>query len=305
MGRVEKIIGIVLFFILLSLVVLLFVQGFSPSKSEQVYSVSVLVDDLHEYARMGMDKAALEYNLDVHYVSGFGKSAAQQAESLQREIENGVNAIIVSAVDSEYLSAYLDESHISVPVITLDDALISSSVTAHVAPDQYELGYNLGKKMQESPYHYPYLVLLEFDCPEYIRERCEGLTSAFEESGRTIECRYIENDARAIGDLLSPRRATCVAVLDGNMQQALCDGARFYDMLFGIGYDRISRQALESGRLSSLAVYSSFDEGYISMKYAFQAIQSPTLSDFTLGSVLVDKDNMYLTPQEQMLFPIS
>lgn len=305
MGRIEKTIGIALFFILLILIVLLFIQGFAPNKGDRVYSVSVLVDELHEYTRMGMDKAALEYNLDVHYVSGFGKSAAQQAESLQREIENGVNALIVSAADAEFLSSYLDEAHISVPVITLDDALISPAVTAHVAPDQYALGYNLGQRMQKASYQYPCLVFLEFDSPAYIKERCEGLTSAFEENGRTIECRYIENSAEAISSLLATRRATCAAVLDESMLSSLCGGCRFYDKLFGIGYNQTSREDLENGRLNALSVYSRFDEGYISMRYAYQAIQSPTLSDFTLESVLVDTDDMYLQPQEQMLFPIS
>ena len=305
MGRIEKTIGIALFFILLVLIVLLFMQNLSPNKNELVYSVSVLVDDLHEYAQMGMDKAALAYNLDVHYVSGFDRNAAQQAESIQREIENGVNALIVSAADAEYISSYLDEAHVSIPVITLGDKLISPAVTAHIAPDQYALGYSLGARMLEASYLYPCLVILEQDSPAYLRERCEGLTSAFEEGGRTIECRYVENSAEAVSALMQDRRATCIAVVDEAMLPALCEGSRFYDKLFGAGYDRAARAALENGNLNTLVVYSAFDEGYTSMRYAYQAIRSPSLSDFVLQAVVVDKTNMYLPPQEQMLFPIS
>ncbi len=305
MGRIEKTIFILLLAILLSLTAVLLVQSLSPEENEGIHSVSVLVDELGDYSRLGMDKAALDNNLDVHYVSGYGESAAQQCEYLQREIENGVDAVIVSAPDAAYLSSWLDSAHVSVPVISIGDKILSSAITSYVSPDNLELGRMLGEKMMTAPSNYPFLILLEFDSLPHILERCEGLTSAFREAGRTVECRFVENSSEAISDIMLKRRATCVAVLDETMLSSLCGGCRFYDMLFGVGYSNEIRPELESGRIQALAVYSSFDEGYVSMSIAAQAVGTPGLQDRRLDCYLVDKNSMYESPQEQILFPIS
>ncbi len=305
MERIEKTIFIILLITLFALVAVLLFQSLSPEKSEKIYSISVLVDDLNDYARLGMEKAALDCNLDVHYVSGFGKSAAQQAEYLQREIENGVNAVILSAADADYLSTYIDSAHISIPIIAIGDRIVSSSVTAYVSPDNVELGRKLAEEMLKAREEYPLLVLMEFDSSPHIKERCEGLTRAIREAGRTVECRFVENSAEAISGIMADRRASCVCVLDAALLPALCEGGRYYDLLYGIGYNNEIRTELENKRIHSLIVYSSFEEGYISMKSAAQAVQTPNLSDFVLSSLLVDTDNMYELPQEQILFPIS
>ena len=305
MGRIEKALAIILFLTLLCFIAVLLAQSLSPENNEEIYSVSVLVDELSDYRRMGMEKAALENNLDVHYVSGFGKSAAQQAEYLQREIENGVDAVIVSAPDADYLSTWLEDTHVSIPIIAIGDRPLSSTITSYVAPNNVELGRMLAEEMLLAPEGYPFLVLMEFDSSPHIKERCEGLTTAFREAGRTIECRYVENDPAAVAGLMAKRRATCVAVLDEALLGALSEGCHFYDMLYGIGYTNEVRTELESQRLRSLIVYSGFEEGYISMTYAAQATQAPNIGDFSLHAFRVDKDNMYESPQQQILFPIS
>ncbi len=305
MERLEKTLGIVLLVTLLSLIGVLLVQSLSPEKSEEIYSVSVLVDALSDHCRLGMEKAALDYNLDVHYVSGYGKSAAQQAEYLQREIENGVDAVILSAPDADYLSTWLENAHVSVPIIAIGEKPLSSTITSYVSPDNVALGRMLAEEMLQAPPSYPCLVLLEFDSSPRIKERLEGLSAAFREAGRSFECRFVERDAESMASLMRDRRASCIAVLDGSLLGALCEGCRFYDMLYGIGYRSELRTELENERLRSLIVYSGFEEGYISMMHAAQATQTPNIEDFTLKGLPVNKSNMYESPQQQILFPIS
>ncbi|MDO5112451.1 MAG: substrate-binding domain-containing protein [Clostridia bacterium] len=305
MGRIEKTVAMIVMIVLLTLIAILILQSVSPDNTEGILSVSVLVNDLNEYTRLGMDKAALDYNLDVHYISDFGHDPVQQMTLIQREITNGVNAIVLEPADAAYLAEQIEQAHISVPIITIGDPVILSGGAAHVSPDNAALGRMLAERILTDEPALPYTILMEYESAPHILERCAGMTTAFAAAGKTVECRFVENEPRSIAMQLARRPQTVVITLDETLLPALCEGGRSYDRLYAIGYAGNIRTYLESGYIRALAVYSTFDEGYLSLRAAEASIRTPAQKDVELSALLVDAQSMYELPQELILFPIS
>ncbi len=306
MGRIEKTVAAIIGIILLTLIAILILQSVSPDASESIHSVSVLVNDLSEYTRLGMDKAALDYNLDVHYISDFGDDPVQQMTLIQREISNGVSAIVLEPADAVYIAEKLEETHVSIPIITIGDPVIASGRITHVSPDNAALGRMLAARILAEEPSAPCTILLEAESAPHVLERCAGMTAAFAEAGKTVECRFVENEASSIAMQLARRPKTAVVTLDETLLPALCEGGRSYDKLYAVGYAGEIRTYLESGYIRALAIYSTFDEGYLSLKAAEAAILSTApQQSITLNALLVDEKNMYALPQELILFPIS
>lgn len=305
MERIEKVIVAVVLVILLFLTAILIFQSVSPDESENIHSVSVLVNDLNEYTRLGMDKAALEYNLDVHYISDFGQDPVQQITLIQREINNGVDAIVLAPVDAAYIATKLDELHISLPIITLCDPLVTAADTIHVAPDDTALGRMLAERILTDEPVLPYTVLMEYESPMHIQARYTGLTSAFTAAGKQAECCFVENDAAAILAQLVVRPDNVFVTLDESLLPAICEGGLPDGRLYAIGYTGVIRPYLENGSIVATAIYSTFDEGYLSMRAAEASIRAPGQPDMVLAGMLADSSNMYELPEELILFPIS
>ncbi|MDD4075506.1 MAG: substrate-binding domain-containing protein [Eubacteriales bacterium] len=306
MGRIEKTVAAVIGIILLTLIAILILQSVSPDTSESIHSVSVLVNDLNEYTRLGMDKAALDYNLDVHYISDFGHDPVQQMNLIQREITNGVSAIVLEPADAVYIAEKLEDAHVSLPIVTIGDPVIADAKITHVSPDNAALGRMLAARILAEAASTPYTILIEADSDPHVLERCAGMLAAFAEAGKTAECRFVENEASSVAMQLARRPQSVVVTLDEALLPALCEGGRSYDRLYAVGYTGEIRTYLESGYIRALAVYSTFDEGYLSLKAAETAIQSTAPQpDITLNGLLVDGESMYALPQELILFPIA
>lgn len=304
MGRIEKIIALSVLVILLLLIVVLMQQSLNTGGQERIYSISVLVEDLSDNQRRGMDKAALVHNVDVHYISGFPGDGKLQTDYLQREISNGVDAVILKAEDAVYMTEWLNQSRTSIPIVCLGDDLTGTEAV-RVTPDNLELGKLLGEKICEETLNLPCTVFINAHAQQHLLERREGLAEALESAGRSLECVTISGAKRSLSTALAGRPYGVAVVLDETLLPLLCEEARQGDALYGIGFSGQVRTDLEEGRLNAVAVYSGYDEGYMAMECAANAAGTPPAQDVILSGMLVDASNMYETPQSLVLFPIS
>ncbi|MDD3920421.1 MAG: substrate-binding domain-containing protein [Eubacteriales bacterium] len=305
MGRLEKGIVVSLLLVLVVLGVVILLQSVSPQKDDRTFSISVLVDDLNDYCRRGMDRAALEYNVDVHYISGFGDRGYQQSEYLRREVENGVDAVIMRPVEAQFLSDWIANTHPSLRVVTVGDRLPGHESAVHVSPDNIALGRMLGERILENAGDMPCVILMDKYQPPSADERLEGLLAVLEEAGQSVEAVSLLIKPGAMEAELVNRPPRAVVVLEEELLPQLCTESPETHMLFGVGYVNEVRTALESGRLNTVAVYSAFDEGYISMRQAVELAKMLAVQGVTLNGMLADASNMYLAPQVQVLFPIT
>lgn len=97
----------------------------------------------------GAEDAAAELN--VAYVEVDSRlDVAQQISGIENLISQGVNGIVVNAVDSDaVVPAILAANDAGIPVVTLDVEARGGEVVSHVASDNYEAGTLAGKFVAE------------------------------------------------------------------------------------------------------------------------------------------------------------
>ena len=86
-------------------------------KEVEVYPVSLIIsdtsDDDYVNFRKGVDQAAVEYNVDVSFITLYEKdNLAQQMELVRREAADGAGAVILEPVDELECRQYLEENTI-------------------------------------------------------------------------------------------------------------------------------------------------------------------------------------------------
>lgn len=82
------------------------------------YQIAVIIEDVrgdnYSNFRKGMDQAAVEFNIDVHFITLYEKAdAEQQMELMDREQQDGADALVVVPVDEERVT----EKYVNVPAI--------------------------------------------------------------------------------------------------------------------------------------------------------------------------------------------
>ena len=95
-------------------------------KEVEVYPVSLIIsdtsDDDYVNFRKGVDQAAVEYNVDVSFITLYEKdNLAQQMELVRREAADGAGAVILEPVDELECRQYLEENTYGTPIILLGE----------------------------------------------------------------------------------------------------------------------------------------------------------------------------------------
>ena len=119
-------------------------------KKAQIYAISVIVedtvDDNYVNFRKGMDRAAIEYNVDVSFITLYDEgSREQQEELILREQQDGSRALVVSPVDSGQILQMQADKRVSVPLVFLNSELssVGDELSARITFDYYQMGQEL------------------------------------------------------------------------------------------------------------------------------------------------------------------
>ena len=271
--------------------------------SEQVYYISILVSDPNDSFRKGAEQAAQEYNADIHFVSGYGGGEGQQIEYLQREINNGADAIVVfneTGRSADLSSLGLSRSRC--PYIAVREN--AADADCYIGADNASIGRRLGELVAErAPGQHCYL-LYPAGQPNYINERLSAIKAQLDEDGTEYTVRSCEPDGSDIAEVISGVDDCCLVALDEALLGELCRTAQPGNALFGVGYVSAVRTHLETGRIRALVVFSEYDAGYLSVKSAINALDTGSNKDIELELYTADAETMYTDPISKILFPV-
>ena len=127
-------------------------------KEVEVYPVSLIIsdtsDDDYVNFRKGVDQAAVEYNVDVSFITLYEKdNLAQQMELVRREAADGAGAVILEPVDELECRQYLEENTYGTPIILLGELSPDEEVKGAVHMDWTAAGRKLGEAItaEQSP----------------------------------------------------------------------------------------------------------------------------------------------------------
>ena len=72
----------------------------------------------------GIDQAALDMNVDISFITLSEENNLEEQEKLiKREIDDGVDALIIAPVDSEKMSNAIKSAKEKVPVVLIDSTI--------------------------------------------------------------------------------------------------------------------------------------------------------------------------------------
>ena len=291
-------------------------------KKSEVYPISVIIedarDDYYVNFRKGMDRAALDLNADVSFITLYESgSQKQQTDLMLREQQDGARALIVSPVSDQALSQLLTENRLTGPLILLNSRLTGERIASGISPDYYAMGQMLGQAaVREQPRDLPVYLFAEKKPEGVTAQIYDGVCAALQEAGRlwTLHIRQQEDTFQTVVERLTdPGSINAViialdpgslsetaAVLEDNRACAACVNG-----LYGRGTTIPILNYLDKGVITGICVTDDFSAGYLSVRKAVEAVKLRTGQDrVTLESYYIRKEDIRKKEYEAMLYPI-
>lgn len=291
-------------------------------KKTEIYPVSVIIgdtsDDYYINFRKGLDQAAIDYNVDVSFITLFEKyDAKEQMELVRREIDDGAEAVILAPVEPVECGKILDQMNLASPLVIAGTMFPSDSVKSGITVDHYEKGRRLGAAIAaENAPQLPVYIFTEDMNYGYNQDTYDGLVSVLKEAGfQTVLYEKGTEDTfrRAIEATVYPGSGTAVvAALDAPSTDEAAEiiggspaYGRYIAGLYGIGTTPKLLNQMDKGVVRGMMVSNQYDEGYLCIEKAVEAIRkNGSREQFMLDSYYIEKTDLRKREFEKILYPI-
>lgn len=229
-------------------------------------------------------------------------------------------------MDSEKVKEKLLEIEKDIPVITIETG-VGEEIT-HIGTDDYEMGYDLGVKILEDyqgigPCYVT--IIKEYMERISVQERFRGLMDALEITGRDVR---IKTCARGEGDYnlalflrkeMSEWYQDAVVALDKNTLEQSIEARQYWEAekserkpafhlpgLYGIGNTEKTVNGLDSASVKALAYQNEFNMGYQGLEILINKKKNMFQDEVpVIKNQIVEKDTLYETENQRLLFPFS
>lgn len=318
MNRKRILVFLLLLMVFLISFLILTFDVLGEEKPPQVYSISVIVrgksSDSWENIKQGAEQAASEMHVDLSFITLSEENALEEQISLiEREYISNVDAIVLSAADSEGLVPTIERIADKLPIVCIESAVNSSMIASYVTADNYEIGRQLGEEIVSSGNAHKRLAIIDssLGC-QNVQERLAGLMSVLGPIGGEID-RWIvpsrtDPASAALEEHLHRRDVDVVVALDlaalELTAQVVKDANAGYLDLFGVGSTGKVASFIEQDIISATAVQNDFGIGYLGIKAAVDTLKIWSVPKSTIVEHrIINHDNMYLPENQRLLFP--
>ncbi len=303
MGKLGWAIFFITLVVTLAILVVMLVQATGPDDDKKIFRMSIIINDSSDTYwknfRKGVESAAVDYNLDVNFVTlPEEANSALQKNYITREINNGADAVIISAIDGEELSGWLSDIPIAVPVISIDEYIPNDRVNVTLWADSQAMGAMLAEEIYDAGGNVPYKVILQ-GSKGYVKKRLAGLEITLKEHGITCTIEDLSEQKSIFSNGI-------VIALEESVLEQLLENADGSTKIYGIGFTNKILNALDEGHIEGLVIQSDYAKGYLAIKAAYNClngVKQPNKIELEFYSV--NRQNMYKDPMDKILFPLS
>lgn len=291
----------------------------------QVYPISVIIrdasDENYVNFRKGMERAAMEFNGDISFITLYEKgNATQQRELMRREQEDGSRALIVAPVDAGMVVDMQRENQLSVPIICINsekESLSGLDNTAVLTFDYYGMGIRMGEGILKD---HPGKERVYLFCGEENNATdklfIEGLKKALASKGCVTL--PFENTAEGNPELalekVGEKEAGGIVMVVPDPERLL-ETAQFLSEtdrlkvpvagLYGRGNTVPLLNYLDKGIIQGLCVTDDFSCGYLSVKTAVELSEKRSIKEVGyLASYDIRREDLRNEKYEKILYPI-
>ncbi len=284
---------------------------------KEIYQIAVIIEDVrsdnYSNFRKGMDQAAVEFNVDVHFITLYEKlDVEQQLELMDREQQDGADALIVVPADEEQITG----KQMTIPVIFLRSGLGGASMGS-ITIDYEKMGEQLAGKMSENMQGNSSVLLLSNPAKQSDMDRMflQGAEAALTADGyntRTIKVDEEEGLLASLDTLTVWKQGKAVILAENQEILTTMAGIMADDPeaaarvrgLYGRGNTLPILNYLDRGYIDGICVTDDFSTGYLSVREAVRILEGNDSSYVVMDSYYIEKEDLREPEYEKVLFPI-
>jgi len=315
----KKFFGLIIYAFLLvcflGTIVYLLLYGEDDASKRKSAGISVVLygtdGDRWKQLEQGIGQACTELGIEKPVIT-IADSPGRQLSLIQREVDSGAKGVIVTAIDGNALSPYLEELSAGIPVvmakdgagekltcITADDTAMARELAKSVALEEGSIALLVGSNDRES-----------------VKKRYRAFLSQMEESGREIIVLEHDEDVD-LKSFIASRLAIykpaidVLVVLDNDILE-IAVGAVPASMtevkLYGFGNSAKVVYGLDRGVIEKIMFQNEYAIGYISAMTLAARMgiinKSELAPSYEIQYSLVSRENMFDPEIERLVFPI-
>ncbi len=267
----------------------------------------------------GANAAGTEYNLKVSCQGADTEEDFEmQNDLIRRAIEEGAQAIVLSAVDYNGNAAAVEEAaQAGVKVVVIDSDVNSDQVLCRIGTDNYAAGRMAGEAVLAGTKEDLYVGIVNFDKNSANgQQREQGFRERLLEEERVREVTTVNvlsttEDARAGCVELLKEYPKINVVVTFNEWTSLGVGWAIRDLnaqeeIMVVAFDSnvVSVGMLETGEVDALIVQNPYAMGYLGVETAYDILEKHGVSKTQVdtATTLVTRENMYEPAIQKILF---
>lgn len=266
-----------------------------------------------ETIKQGIEQAANDMRVEVSYITLSEKnSAAEQIELINREVNNGAKALLLSAANSKALGDVVTQISTQIPVISIESPVEVEKSFPSFTGDNLKMGEALAKRIiYKGVYDKQIVILTSSQNCNNIVQRQEGIVSILNAVGAEIVYYTVPDDGtgvlEAVNEMASKKKADIIVALEPFSLEIAAQAIQNMQnppLLYGIGVTGKIASYLEKNIIDTVVVQNDFNIGYLGMKAAVNAIEKKFVTSNTnIEYRLINSSNMYTTESQRLLFP--
>lgn len=272
--------------------------------------------------KLGAYAAAKEFNVDIGYFAPDDEEDVEgQIKLVNNALDNKdrkVDALVLAASDYEAMVQVTEKAYDSgIPVIIIDSEVNTKKINSYVATDNYKAGKEAGQVLVNVAGKDANVAIVSFvKGTRSAEQREEGLMDVISNypNIKVVAKEYCLSNTNLAYNITKEiisqyRRVDAVVALNEVASEGAAQAINelglvgkvkviaFDNTLQGIDY-------LESGVIQALVIQNPFSIGYIGVKFAVDALQGkPIPREYSIEPKVIDKDDMYLTENQKLIFP--
>lgn len=312
-------------FLLILAAAIAFLGGLAAfmSRSQERYRVAMIVKSTEsaffKSIFSGAGAAATEYNIALTTEGPESEEDYEtQNEMIYRAVEDGADALVISAVDYTNNAGAVDWAAAKeIPVIVIDSDVNSSEVKFHIGTDNEEAGRMAARAALDGTKGEICAGIVNFDeNTANGQQREQGFREEMEKSGRvkaliTINVASTTEEAREATKELILAHPEINLITTFNEWTSLGVGWAIRDLekkdeISVVAFDSnvVSVGMLETGEVDALIVQNPYAMGYLGVEKAWEILSGRKVEGEKLDTetTIVTRENMFLEEYQKILF---
>jgi ribose transport system substrate-binding protein len=269
--------------------------------------------------RVGAEAAAREFNVSLNFTAPYDeRNIESQIELVDEAVVRAADAIVIAAIDYNKLAQVTEKAYDSkIPVIITDSQVNTKKINSYIATDNYSAGRKAGEKLLELTGKGSNIAIVNFiKGAKNAEQREEGVLKAITDSG---EANVVAKEYSSSNEQLSyeitkklinnHKELDGIAALNDTTAEGVAQAIEelgFSGKIKLVAFDSSSEEIeyIERGIIQATVIQKPFNMGYLSVKYAAMAARGQKIPEnIDTGSILIDKQSMYLPENQKFVFP--